>query len=453
MVSRFFIVDVITRPLTGRVVLRQNKSNNTVYDNVIGKIFQKVRTTDFKGKRVLITGAGGFVGSYLARRLLDNNAQVFGLVRNKKTEATTGEEKKQDGTDRPACITGDIEDYGSLERAIQSSEPDYVFHLAAQSYVPQSVSDPLETARINCLGTNNLLEAIRNGGCDPVVIFAGSPEEYGLVFSSYEQYERLKEKYGSIFPEPDIPEIPIKETNPLRPMSPYAVSKVFGDHLMRSYFHTYGVKTVVSRAFNHEGAGRGLRFVTSVITRQVANLSKDGGSSIVIGNVNSFRDWSHVNDVVRGYTILADRGKYGDVYNQGTMKTISVLSYLLMSIEKAGYRVRSIEAFQGGKKVLEPLAPDTTPMFGIAFEKTKIDQILLSGELEYTLQDEGILVRTDRATIPVRFDTTRFRPSEVPILLADIRKIREIGFTPQCTVEDIIRDQLAYFSQVPGSCP
>jgi GDPmannose 4,6-dehydratase len=396
---------------------------------------------------VLITGAGGFVGSYLARYLLGHNACVFGLVRNKLAVPMAGVGKGREETGHLTQITGDIEDYLSLKQAIKNSEPDYVFHLAAQSYVPRSFSDPLETARTNCIGTNNLLEAVRNGDCDPVVIFAGSSEEYGLVFNSNEQYVQLKEKYGSIFPEPQIPEIPIKETNPLRPMSPYAVSKVFGDHLTRNYFHTYGVKTVVSRAFNHEGAGRGLMFVTAVITRQVANLSKDPHSSIEIGNVNSFRDWSHINDIVRGYAILAKRGRYGDVYNQGTMKTTSVLSFILMSIEKAGYRVASVETFHGGKVVREPQEPDNTPIFGIAFEKTKLDQILLSGELEYTLQDEGIRVNTDRGTIPVRFDTARFRPSEVPILLADIRKIQEIGFSPECTVEDIVRDQLAYFKE------
>ena len=398
---------------------------------------------------MLITGAGGFVGSYLTRYLLDHNACVFGLVRNQPETTKPGAGNVHDETGRMVCITGDIEDYQSLEQAINNSEPDYVFHLAAQSYVPRSFSDPLETARTNCIGTNNLLEAVRNSSGDPVVIFAGSSEEYGLVFSSTAQYNQLKEKYGSIFPEPDIPEIPIKETNPLRPMSPYAVSKVFGDHLTRNYFHTYGVKTVVSRAFNHEGAGRGLMFVTAVITRQVANLRKDKLSSIEIGNVNSFRDWSHVNDIVRGYAILAKRGRYGDVYNQGTMKTTSVLSYLLMSIEKAGYHISSIETFHGDKPVRGPQEPDDTPMFGIAFVKTKLDQIFLSGELEYSLKDEGIRVCTDRGTIPVRFDTTRFRPSEVPILLADIRKIQEIGFSPECTVEDIVRDQLAYFTEFP----
>jgi len=402
---------------------------------------------------VLITGAGGFVGSYLARHLLDYKAHVFGLVRNKKTGPETGEEQKKDGNCIPTFISGDLEDHGSLENALKYSEPEFIFHLAAQSYVPRSFSDPLETARINCLGTNNLLEAVRNSSYDPVVIFAGSSEEYGLVFSSQEQYEQLKEKYGSIFPEPEIPEVPIKETNPLRPMSPYAVSKVFGDHLMRNYFHTYGVKTVVSRAFNHEGAGRGPLFVTAVITRQVADLRAHGRSPIVIGNVNSFRDWSHVYDIVRGYCILANRGRYGDVYNLGTMRTISVLSYILMSLEKSGYRISSIESSHGDKKVQDPQKPDNTPMFGITFKKTKLDQLFLSGDLEYTLRDEGIRVHTDQGIVPVRFDTSRFRPSEVPIILADIRKVQDIGFSPRCTVEDIICDQLDYFSNIQDSCP
>jgi len=120
-----------------------------------------------------------------------------------------------------------------------------------------------------------------------------------------------------------------------------------------------------------------------------------------------------------------------------------------MSIDKAGYHISSIETFHGDKPVRGPQEPDDTPMFGIAFVKTKLDQIFLSGELEYSLKDEGIRVCTDRGTIPVRFDTTRFRPSEVPILLADIRKIQEIGFSPECTVEDIVRDQLAYFTEFP----
>jgi GDP-D-mannose dehydratase len=90
--------------------------------------------------------------------------------------------------------------------------------------------------------------------------------------------------------------------------------------------------------------------------------------------------------------------------------------------------------------------PDTTPMFGIAFQKTKLDRMLLSGEVEYLLDDGGITIRTARGTIPVVFDPAKFRPAEVPILLADTRKIGKIGFRASCTVEDIIRDQIGFFS-------
>ena len=179
----------------------------------------------------------------------------------------------------------------------------------------------------------NLLEAVRVKDVDPVVVFAGSSEEYGLVLSSEEQYKKAIEKYGTIFPAPErMPEVPTTETNPLRPMSPYAVSKVYGDYLMRNYWYSYGIRTVISRAFNHEGAGRGNMFVTSVATSQVMRMKFGELDSITIGNVNAFRDWSHVDDIIEGYLILAEKGNYGVVYNQGSMRTNSVMSYLLMSL-------------------------------------------------------------------------------------------------------------------------
>jgi len=144
-----------------------------------------------------------------------------------------------------------------------------------------------------------------------------------------------------------IPELPIKETNPLRPMSPYAVSKVYGDYLMRNYYHSYGLDTVVSRAFNHEGAGRGLMFVTSVITSQIMKLKLGETDKITIGNINAFRDWSHVNDINNGYLLLAEKGSAGEVYNQGSMRTNSVLSYILIGLEEAGWKIDNIKTFNG----------------------------------------------------------------------------------------------------------
>ena len=297
-------------------------------------------------KNVLITGADGFVGSYLAEELIKDGADVYGLI-----QRGTGDLYSKNLTDHGIendlkLIEGDLTDITSLANALDESEPDYVFHLAAQSFVPASFQNPLGTQMINCIGTANLLDAIRVKEFNSKTVFAGSSEEYGLIITSEEQYERVKAQYGTIFPEPEeIPELPINENNPLRPMSPYATSKVYGDFLMRNYYSSFGMDTVVSRAFNHEGAGRGLMFVTSVITDQVAKLKSGQTKQIKIGNLNAFKDWSHVKDIIMGYMKLAMKGRSGDVYNQGAMRTNSVLSYILLSLEEAGYNINSDRDF------------------------------------------------------------------------------------------------------------
>ncbi len=307
---------------------------------------------NWKDKNVLITGVGGFAGSYLAEELLKQNANVYGLIR-RRADGTKAKNLIDHGIENKVkTIEGDLTEITSLATALDISEPDYVFHLAAQSFVPRSFENSPETQMINCIGTANLLDAARIKDSDIKIIFAGSSEEYGLVISSDEQYKHAKKEYGTIFPEPvEIPEVPIKETNPLRPMSPYAVSKVYGDHLMRNYYHSYGLDTVVSRAFNHEGAGRGLMFVTSVVTNQIMKLKFGELDKITIGNLNAFRDWSHVKDIVNGYMTLADNGRSGEVYNQGSMRTNSVLSYILLGLKEAGWNISKIETFNGEKSV------------------------------------------------------------------------------------------------------
>jgi GDPmannose 4,6-dehydratase len=299
---------------------------------------------------------------------------------------------------------------------------------------------------VNCLGTSNLLEAIRSKGLGSVIVFAGSSEEYGLVIFSHSQYQQLKKKRGTIFPEPDnIPELPITETNPLRPMSPYAVSKVYGDYLMRNYHTCYGLKTIVSRGFNNEGAGRGKMFVTAVITYQVMQLKRGEIDKIVIGNVNAFRDWSHVNDIVKGYCLLAQKGKYGDVYNQGSQRTNSILSYVLLSLECAGYRIDKIQTVKGDKVIDNPTEIDNSEMFGLRFEKTKVDKLLLEDKLEFQPADLGIIAITDKGKITIEFDAERFRPAEVPILLTSTAKVQQLGFKTNHSLKDIINDQLNYY--------
>jgi len=401
---------------------------------------------NLEDKNVLITGADGFVGSYLAEELINNGSNVHGLI-----QRGTGDLYSKNLTDHGIenslnLIEGDLTDITSLANALDISEPDYVFHLAAQSFVPASFQNPLGTQMINCIGTANLLDAIRVKDFNPKIVFAGSSEEYGLIITSKEQYEVATKKYKTIFPEPEkIPELPINETNPLRPMSPYATSKVYGDFLMRNYFNSFGMQTIVSRAFNHEGAGRGPMFVTSVITDQVAKIKTGETNQMKIGNLNSFKDWSHVKDIIIGYIKLALNGRSGDVYNQGAMRTNSVLSYILLSLEEAGYNIDQIETFDGNKKVFSPTLMDNSPIFGVKFAKTKVDRIMLEDGLEYTINDKGINVYTDKGKIAVNFDPDRFRPAEVPIMLADTRKIQEIGARTDHSLRDIINDQLNYF--------
>ena len=401
---------------------------------------------NWKDKNILITGVGGFAGSYLAEELLNQKANVYGLIR-RRADGTKAKNLIDHGIENSVkTIEGDLTEITSLTNALEISEPEYIFHLAAQSFVPRSFENSPETQMINCIGTANLLDATRKTDSDAKVVFAGSSEEYGLVISTEDQYKQAKKEYGTIFPEPvNIPEVPIKETNPLRPMSPYAVSKVYGDHLMQNYYHSYGLNTVVSRAFNHEGAGRGLMFVTSVVTNQVMKLKFGEIDKITIGNLNAFRDWSHVKDIVNGYMTLAENGKSGEVYNQGSMRTNSVLSYILLGLKEAGWNIGKIETFNGDKSIDNPTEIDNSAIYGVKFDKTVVDTMILDGKLEYTLEDRGIKVHTDKGIIPIEFNPDRFRPAEVPILFADTEKIQGIGAKIEHSLNDIIKDQLNYF--------
>ncbi len=402
----------------------------------------------FSNKRTLITGISGFVGSQLAKYLLDNGNEVFGLLRRRADGSTPKNLANERIYDQIHVIEGDILDISNIGSALEVAKPDIVFHLAAQSFIPSSFENPLAILMTNSLGTANLLESIRLKNLDPIVVFAGSSEEYGLAFSSQLQYSRALKKYGCIVPSPArMPELPISEENPLRPQSPYAISKVQGDYLMRGYHNIYGLKAIVSRSFNTEGAGRGSMFVTSAIAKQVMRLKLGESNKILIGNVNALRDWSHIDDIVRGYCLLAEKGDAGEVYNQGSIRTNAVLSYILLALQNAGWDVEKIETMNetDRKTVLDPLQRKDGEIFGLRFEKTKVDELLLTDELEFALEDKGIWVYTDKGKIPIEFDPGKFRPAEVPILLSDTRKIQQLGFKVTHKLEDIIKDQLNFY--------
>jgi GDP-D-mannose dehydratase len=397
-------------------------------------------------ERVLITGITGFVAPYIAKKLADQNYQVTGLM-PPRADFRKSKRLKEMSISDIHVITGDVTDLTSILSAIQRSQPDWIFHLAAQSFVPDSFRDPVRTFRVNCLGTLNILEATRLKNVNPRIIFAGSSEEYGLQFKDSGHLERMRAKYGAgIEPLPEkYPELPIDEESFFRPMSPYATSKLYGDITFRNYHNSFGLDTVVSRAFNHEGAGRGDHFVTSAIVRQLVLMHMNELTVMKIGDVQSFRDWSHVEDIADGYLLLARKGQAGSAYNQGSRRTYSVLSYILYTISVLGYEINKVMTLKKDKIITSPLDPLELTIGNTSVESNVIDDKMLRGELEYDLTDQGLVVETNKRSFKIEFEESRFRPSDVPILLSNINKIKELGFETKRSLRNIIQDQINYY--------
>ena len=241
--------------------------------------------------RILITGITGFVGSHFAEYALTQGAEVWGSCRwRSKTENI--DHMRED----LHLVECDLRDLSSVQHLIEQAAPYYIAHLAAQSFVASSWHAPAETLYTNSVSQVNLLEAIRGGKENAARFLAiGSSEEYGLVYED---------------------ELPIKETNPLRPLSPYAVSKVTQDLMGYQYFQSYRMPIVRTRAFNHEGPRRGDVFVTSNFARQIAEIEVGKRSPVIrVGNLKARRDYTDVRDIVRGYWLLLERGEAGEVYN------------------------------------------------------------------------------------------------------------------------------------------
>jgi GDP-4-dehydro-6-deoxy-D-mannose reductase len=241
--------------------------------------------------RVLITGVTGFVGSHLADSLVTRpEIEVFGTYRWRSRM-----ENIEHLRGRVTLVECDLRDPGAVRRLLGTVRPDRIFHLAAQSYVPTSWMSPAETLTSNVTCQLNLLEAIRESGLSTRIHVAGSSEEYGLVHKD---------------------ELPIREENPLRPLSPYAVSKVAQDYLAYQYWMSHRVHTVRTRGFNHTGPRRGDVFVTSNFARQIAEIEKGLREPVVrVGNLEAIRDFTDVRDMVRAYWLALERCEPGEVYN------------------------------------------------------------------------------------------------------------------------------------------
>lgn len=263
--------------------------------------------------RILITGITGMVGSHLADHLLslDELHEIYGVCRWRSDKDNISH-LLQVGHKRIIPVDADLCDLSSLIMRINSIKPDIVFHLAAQSFVLTSFDAPAQTLMTNCIGTSNLLEAIRLNGLSPVIHICSSSEVYGQV----------KEE-----------ELPITENNAFRPASPYAVSKVCEDMLGAQYFLSYGMKTIRTRTFTHTGPRRGEKFVMSAFAKQIAEAETGKCEPIIrVGNLDSVRTFLDVRDVVRAYWDLVNKCDYGEVYNIAGTKTMTVGDALNMML-------------------------------------------------------------------------------------------------------------------------
>jgi len=286
----------------------------------------------------LITGITGMVGSHLADYLIENTDwKIYGFCRwNDDLTNIKHLFGRINKKDRISLIYGDLNDFASLSRAVRDSCPDYVFHLAAQSYPQTSFIAPIETLQTNIIGTANLLEALHASDHNPIIHVCASSEVFGRV---------SKEN------------LPIKEDCNFHPASPYAISKVGTDLLGRYYAEACNMKVMTTRMFTHTGPRRGDVFAESTFAKQIAMIEAGMQDPVIrVGNLDSLRTWSDVRDAVRAYYMLVTVNPIpGEYYNIGGSFSCSVGDMLkhLISIS-----TRKDITFETEKSRLRPIDAD-----------------------------------------------------------------------------------------------
>ena len=319
---------------------------------------------------VLITGITGMVGSHLAEYVLENHpdAEVHGLTRWRSPL-----DNIRGILDRVSLHNADIRDLNSMIGLLNDVKPDKIFHLAAQSYVTVSFITPADTLTTNVIGTTNLLDAVRITGIDPMIHICSSSEVYGQVRED---------------------EVPITESNPFRPASPYAVSKVGEDMIALQYFLSYGIKTIRTRMFTHTGPRRGDVFAESAFAKQIAEIEAGVRENPVrVGNLESVRTLADVRDAVKAYWLLLEKCEPGEVYNIGGIQTMKIGDILKILASYADCEIRH------------------------------------------------------------EVDPALFRPSDVTLQIPDISKFQDAtGWTPEIPVETTLLDLLNYHrNRIPKS--
>ena len=313
----------------------------------------------------LITGITGMVGSHLADYLLDNTDwEVYGFCRwNDSLDNLEHLFDRINEKDRIQLIYGDLNDLPSISSAVEFSDPDYVFHLAAQSYPQTSFAAPLETLETNILGTAKVLEAIRKSSHNPVIHVCASSEVFGRVPAEF---------------------LPIKEDCQFHPASPYAISKVGTDLVGRYYAEAYGMTVMTTRMFTHTGPRRGDVFAESTFAKQIAMIEEGHLPPVIkVGNLESLRTWSDVRDAVRAYHMLVTVDPIGgEYYNIGGEHSCTVGEMLEYLVSKSTVKDIQVETDPGRLRPIDAdlQVPDTTKFRThtgwepqISFEKTMDD--------------------------------------------------------------------------------
>jgi len=276
--------------------------------------------------KALITGITGMVGSHLADFLLsETDWDIYGMCRwRSPLDNVSHLLQLANSGSRLNFLTADLNDYISLMNVVEKVKPDFVYHLAAQSYPQTSFTSPLDTLNTNILGTESLLEVLRRcPGIDPVIHICSSSEVYGRV---------PKEK------------LPINEDCSFHPASPYAISKVGTDLLGRYHAEAYGQKVITTRMFTHTGPRRGDVFAESTFAKQIAMIEAGQIPPVLkVGNLDSLRTWADVRDAVRAYYLLLTINPIaGQSYNIGGTYSCTIrqmLDYLLSLSSRKDIRV------------------------------------------------------------------------------------------------------------------
>ena len=313
--------------------------------------------------KALITGVKGFVGSYLAEYLAASEMEILGLSPSGESEDNIGSIKG-----RLHLYDADLRDASSVTAIIEEVKPDLVFHLAAQASVSRSWQDPEGTLVNNIVGQLNLLQAVIKADINPRILILGSNEEYGSV---------------------PIDKLPVREDYPLRPINPYAVSKVAQDMLGYQYYASHKLQCIRVRPFNHLGPRQSETFVSASFAKQVAKAELGLSEPVIhVGDLTIKRDYTDVRDIVRGYLLLITKGEPGEVYNIGSGRM------------------------------------------------TTIGAIL------------DFFVRRSKVSLSIKQDPELLRPSDAPATLSDCSKIRsQTGWEPKVPVEQTLADILEYWRE------